>query len=84
MDKDTCIDNCRLHSQVRWETHHVQEELERKIVASVNQQSKLFWSYFQSIARNKSGICDLTYFEYNIKLSAITDKRKAEVLASFI
>ena len=30
-----------------------------------------------------SGICDITYFEDKIKLSATTDKRKAEVLASF-
>ena len=59
------------------------QELERKIVASDKQQPRLFWSYVQSKTRTKSGICDLTYFEDNIKLSATTDKRKAEVLASF-
>ena len=53
------------------------------IAASVKQQPKLFWSYVQSKTRTKSGICDLTYFEDNIKLSATTDKRKADVLASF-
>ena len=31
----------------------------------------------------KSGICDLTYFEKNIKLSTTTDKKKANVFASF-
>ena len=57
------------------------KEFEKKIAASVKQQPKLFWSYVQSKTRIKSEICDLTYFEDNIKLSATTDKRKAEVLA---
>ena len=30
---------------------------------------------------SKSAICDLVYFDDNIKLSATTDKRKAELLA---
>ena len=55
----------------------------KKIAVSVEQQPKLFWSYVESKTRTKSGICDLTCFEDNIKLSATTDKWKADVLASF-
>ena len=80
-DKDTYINYCKLRNQVRWETRHAQKEFEMKIAASVKQQPKLFWSKVQSKSKTKSGICDLTYFEDNIKLSATTDKRKAEVLA---
>ena len=65
------------------ETCHAQKEFEKKIAAYVKQQPKLFWSYVQSKIRTKSEICDLTYFEDNITLSATTDKRKADVLASF-
>ena len=82
-DKDTYINYCRLCNQVRWETRHAQKEFEKKIAASVKQQPKLFRSYVQSQTRTKSGICDLTYFEDNTQLSATSDKRKAEVLASF-
>ena len=83
MDKDTYLNYCRLCNQVQWETSHAQKEFEMKIAASVKQQPKLFWSYIQSKTRTMSGICDLTYIYDNIKLSATTDKRKAEVLASF-
>ena len=82
-DKDTYINYCRLCNQVRWETCHAQREFEKKIAVSVKHQPKLFWSYVQSQTRTKPGICDQTYSEDNIKLSVTTDKRKAEVLASF-
>ena len=57
-DKDTYINYCRLHNQVRWETCHAQKKFEKYIAASVKQHPKLFWSYVQSKTRNKSGICD--------------------------
>ena len=82
-DKDTYINYCGLRNQVRWERRHAQMKFEKKIAASVKQQPKLFCSYVQSKTRTKSGICDLTYLEDNIKLFATTEKRKAEVLASF-
>ena len=55
----------------------------RNVAASVKQQPKLFLLFVQSKTKTMSGICDLTYFEDNIKLSATTDKHKAEVFASF-
>ena len=58
-DKDTYINYCSLHNQVRWETRHAQKEFKKKTAASVKQQCKLFWSYVQSQTRTKSGICDL-------------------------
>ena len=71
-DKNTYINHCRLRNQVRWETRHARKECEKKIAASVKQQSRLFWSYVQSKTRSKSGICDLTYFVDSINLSATT------------
>ena len=79
-EKDTYINHCRLRNVVRWQTRHDQKEIEKKIAASVKQQPKLFWSYVKSKTRIKSGICDLTYFEDNIALSATTDKRKQKFL----
>ena len=81
-DKDTYTDYCRLRNQVRREARHAQKEFEKKIAASVKQQPKQLWSNAQCKTRTKSGICDLTYVEDNIKLSATTDNRNAEAHAS--
>ena len=50
---------------------------------SVKEPPKRFWLHVQYKIRTKSGICNLIYFDNNIKLSAMTDKKNAEVLAPF-